>query len=237
MTSESVVLITLPKSGSVYIHETLRESYDLQPIEISSGLFMTDRVHLGNLNRLATGGYISQSHLPADWINVQMLNHFVDRWVVHVRDPRQATLSYVHHLNKQHRENPWMVLMVDSRNPLDASFFNSSLEEQISWMIQFHLRAIVSWIEGWNSSGYRSRRFMFTTYEDLNQRPLVFFRKLLKFYGLPAKGFKYLKPEVGALHYRNGQIDEWRSVFTDEQKEKAWQSIPDWMAERFGWEP
>ncbi len=39
------------------------------------------------------------------------------------------------------------------------------------------------------------------------------------------------------VHLRKGQTEEWRGVFTEAQRARAWELIPDDMAKAFGWRP
>ena len=43
------------------------------------------------------------------------------------------------------------------------------------------------------------------------------------------------KPKKGELHYRKGQIDEWKTIFTDEQIEKASKMMSKNMKKQFAW--
>jgi DNA-binding transcriptional LysR family regulator len=58
---------------------------------------------LRDARALVGGGYVAQSHLAPSLENLQILQHYRLKTVLHLRDPRQALLSWVHHIARRRR--------------------------------------------------------------------------------------------------------------------------------------
>ncbi|MEG5188103.1 tetratricopeptide repeat protein, partial [Microcoleus sp. ARI1-A4] len=231
-----ILLNTLAKSGSFYILEAIYKGLNINWMPISAESEVIKRADIGIL---ASGMNATQEHLHPSSRNLCLISEVLDKLVVHVRDPRQATISWVHHLIKTTRE------IKDVRSLLPAiptaeNYFSWSLTEQISWQIESgYLPIAISFIEGWlNAEADPSfyPEILFTKYEDLAAEPQAFFESILKFYKIEKFPFTFPEPpQQGKLHYRKGKADEWREVFTPEQAEKASSMIPQRLFDRFGW--
>lgn len=237
-----ILFNTMPKSGSIYIWKSLQEALDAPFCRVSLHLFPTDFLVPSWLETLATGGAVCQEHLDASAENLATLaEHAFDRLIVHVRDPRQATLSWVHHVDSLVGDAEKQRARVHP--PLPADFDNRSFAERLDWHLDKHFPALIEWTKGW----LRARKacggdtnILFTTYEEFCRDPTAFYAKIADFYGLDRN---ILTVDVinlektEALHFRRGLADEWRSVFTEEQQRTVWQQMPGELCDRFGWQP
>jgi len=190
---------------------------------------------------LSVGGKVTICVHADAWLgNLASIHRLIDRLVVHVRDPRQAMLSGVHHLNDLRlRRGPNFVAKLPFSLP--SNYFGLSLPEQIDWMIHNTLSEFVRWIEGWLDAAANPLfrpRVLFTRYEDLHANPEAFFERLLRFYEIAWRvpGFR-LPPAQSGQHYRNGLTDEWRTVLTPRQQEAASALVSARLRERFDWAP
>jgi len=233
-----ILLNTLPKSGSFYILEAIYKGLNINwmPISAESEVIKRDDIAI-----LASGMNASQEHLHATSRNLCLISEFLDKLVVHVRDPRQATLSWVHHLIKTTREIKDVISLLPAI-PAAKNYFSLSLTEQISWQIESgYLPIAINFIEGWLNAEADPLFYpdiLFTKYEDLATDPQAFFESILKFYNIEKFPFTFPEPpQQGKLHYRKGRADEWREVFTAEQVEKASSMIPQRLFDKFGWPP
>ena len=77
---------------------------------------------------------------------------------------------------------------------------------------------------------------MVTRFEDFRTGEEVFCRSILDHYGIGdmAMNMHPLAPSDGALHRRKGEADEWRSVFSAAQRERASAMLPADLCERSG---
>ena len=248
-----ILLNTLPKSASVYLRNALSAGLGLQDMSISGGWFPGDLVVPEQVKRLSEGGTVTQEHLPASALNLMVLDFYLDRFVVHVRDPRMATLELVHHwitmepaMTQQDRDGRPAHSFADPRI-FRQGFYSLSMEEKIGWEIEHVLPIEIQWIEGWlDASEDPSFRpaILFTRYEDLVEDETAFFDVILDFYGIDRSLFTFEPfqplsaddPTLeGQYHFRNARTDEWRDVFTPKQLDEARPMMPERLLERFGW--
>jgi hypothetical protein len=206
---------------------------------VSNQYFPYDVVYQPKLRRFLRGARVSQDHFDAGKINVELVTRHTDRVVVHLRDPRQALLSYVHYLcTDWFRGNEKeALLLIYPRLP--DGFFDMLLAERIDWGIAQWLPLLVEWAEGWlriDETG--TLKVKFTRYEDLIADEKAFVGELLDFFEIPRERFRPTEIALTEeMHFRKGQADEWVSVFSEAQKLKAAALIPPRLAERFGWTP
>ena len=143
-----IILNTLPKSASVYILSKLSGGLKIPHRYIHIGRFPDNLIVPDLTKELARGGMIAQSHFPAKGHNLVTLQRCgIDRIIVHVRDPRQAMLSWVHHVIKRRsRQHPELV-GIDVLPP--ESYFSLPLTDLITWHIENYLPVQIKWIEDW----------------------------------------------------------------------------------------
>jgi hypothetical protein len=100
----SLLIATIPKSGSVFTAKQLACGLGLETNVLTVGSFPHYCFDISRLARFARGGRISVEHFDASAENLQVLKAFVERLVVHIRDPRSVLLSWVHHLSRIYQE-------------------------------------------------------------------------------------------------------------------------------------
>ena len=233
-----MLISTMPKSGSVYIAHTLARSLgiELMSESIAHGFFPTYFLRPNILKILYEGNRLRQEHFDASSINFLFLKQYTDRMVTHFRDPRQATLSWVHHMIRRWTENA-----MDPNYTLHLpppSFLEWSFEEQVDWHIDEYLPPLVQWLRNWLDLGPEvdGIRILFTTYEEFLMDEQKYFEKILDFYEIPQESFVHHPVEKTLeYHFRVGTTDEWKSVFTPEQQRRATAIIGDDLLNRFGW--
>jgi hypothetical protein len=193
---------------------------------------------LPRLAQFCRGGRIAAEHFDASPENLQTLGAFVDRWVVHIRDPRSVLLSWVHHLNRLYQERdvaPFDLLYVCPTPP--EEYFGYSFAEQVDWNIENFLPNVLHWIRTWVET-YDSGRYtiLLTTYSDIVASEDDFLFKVLDFCGIPRDRFcrPAMKKDMG-LHFRIGREDEWLECLTPEQLARTRNMIGSELVERFRW--
>src|SRR5262249_39241726 len=111
----SILFTSIPKSGTVFTGQMLARGLGLELVRLTAGSFPRYLFDLPRLVQFCAGGMIATEHFDASPENLQLLEAFVDRWVVHIRDPRSVLLSWVHNLDRLHRERhnaPYHLLYV-----------------------------------------------------------------------------------------------------------------------------
>lgn len=236
----SIYLNSLPKSGTVYIRETLQHLLPLKERYIGAGYFPNGIIGELQIEGFGNGGHYSHNHLRPLPPNMKQLELHTDRMILHIRDPRQAILSWVHYQNLRFRKRPLetVALLYPEHDP---NYFDWPLNMQIDYYIRNHMHYWVTWIKEWLdvvTSDKYNMRFLITQQKELLSAPESFFNNILEFYEIPKEKLKNttLLPLVpGKNHYRKGSENEWLEVFNEEQIFYATSLIPEDISSHFGW--
>jgi Sulfotransferase domain len=235
----SILVVTVPKSGTRFTNLTLSGGLGLEPTSVSFGYFPHYLVDIPKLPSFIEGGSVASAHFDPSPVNLQSLTHFVKKWVVHIRDPRSVTLSWVHHTNRIYSERGdgrYHYLFVYPAPP--EAYYGWPFGRQVDWNIEHFLPSVVAWTRSWLAI-YDSRRYdiLLTSFSELARDELGYIHKILDFYAIPPDLFRRPHVERTLLHshFRAGLEDEWLSAFSPDQVAKATSIIGDDLIERFGW--
>ena len=233
MIAVPIVINTLPKSGSVYILHSLSNALQKPIIQMSDSGF-PGSILPPKIISLSKAQGVSQAHLSASEWNINHLKKFAPKVVVHLRDPRQAMLSWLHHVEKAHLPSK-----KSSYLPNGYSYWNFS--QRVDWFIDNHFATCIEWIKQWVDFSVNNQEIdlLFTTYEEFVSDRDAFWSRILSFYGYDLKrvNMQKLPEKKGFYHYRNGTVDEWREVLTREQQIRVTEMIPRDFFTRFNWVP
>lgn len=243
--AEPIFFNALGKSASSFLCAAITQGLKMPQVDQVAGgayplFLLTQRL----VQRAATENCFANHHLPAHPVNLYLLDHFYDKLIVHVRDPRQATLSHLRNMWRHKREgDEWLdevMFLWDGGIP--EGFFERSESGQLDYLIDVKLHESVEWIQGWLDAAAESSFrpvILFTTYEEFVRDKTAFIWKILDFYDIPHDRFDYpveQEPNPDEFLYEKSETaDEWLSVFTGEQKARANAQVPSAMCERFGW--
>lgn len=238
-----ILFNTMPKSGSIYILRCLSLGLGIAETKIAVCLFPEDLILRDRLDVLSRGNLIAQQHIPAHDLNLRFLASRLDRMVVHLRDPRQATLSWLHHLDNFHVHRdivPACKLGLEAVSPaLPADYFERGFSDRLDYLLATHYPQLIAWTEGWVSAARNAGDIdiRITTFEDFVADPDAFIRALLNHYRVPQSAFDFsnLPRKEAATHFRKGRTDEWKDVFSPDQQKLARDLLPDTLAAQFGW--
>ncbi len=193
-----ILLVTLPKSGTVFIAKAMREGLNLGKqsdsianlisngeIQLDTGRFPEILINYSILKKFAMQkeGVIGITHLPPTQFNVLMVNRYLDKVIINLRDPRQAILSLTHHFNELEVSEPFLNFTYSFPN----HYFSLPLSKQIDYQIENWLPVFINWVEGWLDVSEDPRLqldILFTHFEDMKNDPQIFFRSILEFYGI-----------------------------------------------------
>lgn len=235
----SIVLSSLPKSGSIYQLSLFEKGLGYAARNTSLGYFPRDLADWSKLGEVMRGGAMTQFHLDASPANLQILRVVCPRLQVHFRDPRQATLSMTHHLRRLWDMHHDLRFMLPVQPVPDRRFFECDIATQIDWMIDHYLPGCVQWIEEWLTVAddpAAGIEVLLTTFEEMIRDEPAFVARTLDFFRIPAGRFANPNLErTMAVHYRQGTPDEWRGIFTEAQRVRATAAIPFAWKTRFGW--
>lgn len=211
----------------------------LAPYDSASGTWPDNTLIPKFMSTAPKSWAITGFHLQPNPRNLRILDRYLDRMIVNVRDPRPALLSYVHHLkSKVSAGNPSVLFGIDPPPPLD--FPDWPLEKQIDFAIENYLPLFVQWLQGWveadQDADFRTR-ILFTRHDDLRDDPDAFFDRILRFYGLDPSNHPIdtTAPKKGQFHFRQGTNTEWREVFSPAQITRCEEVVPSRLLNRFEW--
>ena len=80
-----IILVTMPKSASVFLWTLLAKGLSAKQLSISNSYFPSDVVNHLRLRELASGNAVSQDHFPPSDMNLRFLKQSTSRIVLMVR--------------------------------------------------------------------------------------------------------------------------------------------------------
>lgn len=230
----SILLVCPPKSAGAYVMHTLMHGLKLERRWISTGTFAPDLLRQAGLESFRRlGGSIAFHHLDASEVNLFYLQQTDLKPLFHIRDPRQCLLSMIHYSLRHFPRGQQLVHLYE---PPD-DFESYPVEKKIDWAIDTHLARYVRWIQEWLAAVDSGKINALTTdYNEMVRDESAFFRKVLGFYGIPEDRFQHPSLRLDdRVNFRSGDPDEWRQVFSENQKERAAAMIPADLKARYGW--
>lgn len=234
---QSVVVVSMPKSGTVYINQLLAKGLGYWSSDIGYGHFPGALPDFNLLKVRAQGGWVSSQHYEPESLTVRRLDKYIKKWIVHIRDPRSVLLSWVHHIDHYGTKD---------FDDVDDGFYPESLQdylkldfsEKVDRNIEKFLPLIITWLKKWlliiDSQKYN---ILLTTYDEFVESEEKFVHKILQFYNFPTNSFKMpaIEKNVSSSHFRKGSRDEWRALLSSSQLNQVNEMIGQDILNRFGW--
>jgi len=220
----SILLATLPKSGSLYLWSTIAKSLEAPMFRVALPRGPTeDELVPGLVDVFAKGGLCAQQHLSPSPENIEILKaRGIKRMLLHIRDPRQATVSW------------WLYnLRIGASRPRERS--RAEIEEHL-WSAYFAPAA--KWVTDWIEIVDRDPdiSIMLSTQEQLSADAPGLVGSILDFFGVPSARYSLdIAAKTDATHFRKGSKDEWLGFFSEDFKRRSTDLVPNDIAERFGW--
>ena len=231
-------LNTMPKSGSVFLADHLASLYRTPFARIGVDSFPRSLVIPGRAEVLAQGGLSDQMHLDASPENLDQLERAGIRKIyLHVRDPRQATLSWAHHLESADMTGGNAFYRAALWKQLPSGYDALPWRRKLDWNVQYSYPAFARWAQEWlDAMATQSHRFdiRVSEFAAFAADPTAAVNDLLAFFDIPDR-FDRTTSVSGMSHYRKGRADEWREVFSPAQLEAMAGLITPQMRETFGW--
>jgi hypothetical protein len=234
----SIVFATLPKSGTEFVSGGIRDATGLVlPWQIrdqafvseylsgycnrediySTGVFVSERLVPKYLREVVPQGHSVGLHASATYHNLRALREAgIGRLTVLVRDPRDCTVSWTHHIQR---------LGMEMRNfnsfiqHLPLEYYDWPHPQQLAFQVRTFLPAAVNWIESWLSAAADREpglEIRIVYFDELKRDVEGFFTRLFEFHGVePYDLTRIQQPTVGERHYRKGEHDSWRAEFSE----------------------
>lgn len=237
MPRPGLLIISAPKSGTVYLNTVLQRTLVLENTSLCNGYFPHDHLSLERLHDFAArDGRIASSHLDPSPGNLNLLRALLPRWIVHLRDPRACLLSWVHHVRRLHHEGRHLLLLRVTPTPPPA-VLEASLLDCIEWHIGRFYEPLVAWTEAWvNVARAEPDRILLTEYAALHADEGALCQQMAAFVGYAPERYRHqTAARTMETHYRVGELAEWRRVFTPDQIRRTTAILPPALCRRFGW--
>jgi len=235
-----VLIVTMPKSGTVFCEAALARTFGLLSHQVCAGHFPSAPLDAAALAELAQGGRVAMTHADASPANLAALAARAEPFVLHLRDPRAATLSMLHHIRTYHADPALRPFLARIGLSFPLGFHAADFPAQLDAMIALYLPAVVRWVEAWlvalDADPALARLALVTRYEALAADSVGFLRALCAHVRLPLEGVTFDEPprDAGA-HFRNGDDSEWRRALTPAQQDAATAALPEALRVRLGW--
>ncbi len=235
----SILISSLHKSGGTYVFKTLEEGLGLRHVHIGNGYFPYEMIQFEKIIEFSKGGCIDNKHIDASKANLWFLKHYGVRSVVHVRDPRQSLLSWIHYIinnipeGEDHMETPGYTVASPPRE-----WYALPFAEKVDYFIENNLAYLVEWINGWLAARESADLpVLFTDYGALLRDEAGFFRRILEFCGYDPAQFPSSRPDKDErVNFRRGNPHEWREALSEDQQGRVTEAIPAVLFDVFGWE-
>lgn len=218
-----ILLITQPKSGTVFTQSTLVSGLDAPKLSICArGVSHDYQLPIpSRCADLARGGAICAQHLDATESKLTPLRDAgLTRIVLNLRDVRQAALSCVH--------NGISDEVVSIPRPhLDRL---RALHKNKIFFERTYLNAIKHWArfqEEWLNFIEHDDDFeiLVTNFDELSDEP-TYFNRILDHYSIPMDSFDQsalqIDKKTRAGHFRRGERREWESIISPETIERMY---------------
>jgi len=234
----SILMTTMPKSASESLWNILAAGLDFGQCHMSIGLFPNCCLVSSRLSELARGGIVAKEHFGPNPANLAMLaDAGIDKLLVHLRDPRQALLSWAHFVKND--VSMRMLAPIWRRIVPPSEVLDRDMDEVIDWCIDHYLPLLVDFAEGWRRiAGDETAdiRVHCMTFERFVADRSGYLAELLDFYGLASFNDIAIE-QASTIHWRRGRVDEWREVLNADQRRRACEALPAELGGHFGWAP
>lgn len=209
-----ILIATLPKSGSVFLLNTLSQGLRIPATYICPVGLYYDMLIDAWAEQFARGGAICVDHVLPTPGNLARLTEFgVNRVVLHYRDPRQSALSFVHHGVTEEVINEPRLSILDrkTRTTEGSRVFESAYMRYFSRAIEF----LDQWIEAIQSCS--NLRLLITNFDDLQDETNIV-AGILDHFEVDHRMFDWdvlsQDKKKRAGHFRKGLKDEWQAVLS-----------------------
>jgi hypothetical protein len=231
-----MAFVAMQKSASEYIRANLMSALDVPEISVSIGTVPVDVAIPSALHQLAQGGAFCRTHASSD-IALALADAGLDRMLLHVRDPRQVTISWAHMMQRvTTQEAVYAAHLYDP--PIPDAYRSWTFDRQLAWAIENYLPGQLNWLHSWAEvlDGNPPLRIGITTFEQFREDEAAFFQHVLAFFEAPpvTPAAFNIRNAAAMRNFRSGSVSEWERFFTLNQKRALEPRLAP-LAKRFGW--
>ena len=232
---EPIFLIAMSKSASSFLSDSLPKGLNINYLpNVTGGAEPNFLLNQSMIEIVYKKNLFADTHAICNDINKLIIKKYFKKIIVHVRDPRQACLSYLHNILRNQKNDK----ILNDLLFLPNDFFDKNFNDQLDFIIDNRMQFNVKWIQSWiNFSNSENVSVHFSTYEELVNNEENFYNQILFFYNIDKKNFKrVIKKNKNKYLFRKGKTDEWKTVFNSNQIKKVNELMPDDFFSRFNWQ-
>jgi len=245
-----VLVIALPKSGSIYLQRALRRTLRVPVHHITSGGMSGATFGHYDLCRFEQGNVVSREHLQPRAFSLKVLaRHGVTRAVLHVRDPRAAIVSWTRHMDRVLTSRGFRSVELSCEIAMPEAYAEWSFERRLHWQVENKMPVFVRWIEDWLALAASTRDvdFLITDYCELRRDARRLVERILAFNRIDYQAdwismpsTKFGKNNIFTIldsEQETGEpkVPAWMTQMTPEILDAANAVMPNRLCERFGW--
>lgn len=246
---DKLIVISLPKSGTVFIQRVFEASLGATHFRLSppgGSLTYELQESVAEALKEKDGPVLAGDHLPASENNLRLLASIgIRRIAVIVRDPRDAIVSWWHHLEREDiRSHSSATAQLVQAGLMSANYYSLSIEERLSDLIERMFPAMQQWLAQWALAMDQGKGFTFLLcrYEDfvIDQR-----RTLAGIFKLFGRDEEIIMPERNSgkvsggidlfTHFRRGIVGSHRDETPPALLRRLNSLCAPEVFERFGW--
>lgn len=223
--SNSVLVSTLPKAGTMWWKEVLWEGTFSSEIDVSHSSWKGDvnnTIGGQKLADLADKGGFYVGHIFPNSDNLKLINLYSNRFILHLRDPRQAFLSYFYFFERLQHKTLLQKENALTFHCLPEDYFSFSRSKKQSLLFDdFYLSAIQfikQWVDILNKNKLKVP-FIVTTHESMSLST-DFSDRIRRFLGCTYTLPFDAQPIKGKNNFRLGQTNRWKNQLSPELIEK-----------------
>ncbi len=155
LANHKILLIAAPKSGGTYLRNTLEKNLSLKYVRVTDGVFPKASIKLDKLEEFYLNHSISHTHANVDELNILALCKVVDKFIFHVRDPRNILVSWIHHFDNcnlpEHALSHICHLnFITQYFPYFGERYTSlSFDEKVELCSKLFYKDLLLWLEEW----------------------------------------------------------------------------------------
>jgi hypothetical protein len=253
----AVVMVALPKSGSIFIQRALRRTLRVPIRHLSTGGMMGSSLELHGLERFEKGNIVLREHFqPRPFLVNTMAAFGIRKIVLHLRDPRAAIVSWTEHIDRSLDRRGLRYVSLSCERDVPQEYVRWNYDLKLRWQVDNVLPDFVRWIEQWLDivETCKDASFLVTTYDDFARDNRAFIKRILAFYEIPyeedwisipvvrrGKNNIWNLPEgvaanaSGSPANRTLPVPAWQKKMGDETLTVANAMVSDRLFERFGW--
>lgn len=235
---KAIFLNSLPQAIDFYPTMGLYDFYRLTTFRVSEKTFPKDTIQAKAFERFIASPqtYINNGSVPPSKANMDLLAN-LGKMVLHVRDPRDALVSWIAYTDL-HFNHPLTLGLIYPAPPAD--YFGWSYEKKADWQIDHYYSYAMVWLNQW--AYYLTHNppieVLVTTFEDMATQPLTFFREIVQFYGTDPALFtdKNVQPLTQAQFRASvDDIGQWTRKLTPAQQRRVSDMLDENTVQFFKW--